>query len=134
MNLAFTDISNAFSNMVQQDNPKEIISGLKNWDSEKPQFAEKLSEVVEKIENFEKSSSAFTSRSTVANPKVDSVQNDSEKIINFLSEKLNKAKGTGFVAALQNILYFEGIIPDTAMITAFLFFADLGSGQPFTKT
>jgi len=103
MNLSFTDISNAFANMVQQDNPKEIISGLKNCDSETSQFAEKLIEVVEKIDDFEKSFSFFTNHSTAADPKIDPIQNDSEKIINFLSEKLNKAKGKGFVAALQNI-------------------------------
>ncbi len=103
MNLAFTDINNAFVNMVQQNNPKKIISGLKNGDGEKSQFIEKLITVMEKIDNLEKPSNFFTGHFTAIDQKIDPVQNDFEKIINFLSEKLNSKKGTGFVAALQNI-------------------------------
>ena len=38
------------------------------------------------------------------------------------------------VATLQNRLYRAGIIPETAMMTAFLFFSDLGVGHPLTRT
>ncbi|MCP4673016.1 MAG: flagellar hook-length control protein FliK [Desulfobacula sp.] len=95
MNLAFTDISSSFANMVQQNIPREFMSDSHNSDWQTSQFAEKLNQIFKKIENGDKSSYHMV--------KSDTQNNHSEKLMDFLSEKLNDEKGSGFVAALQNI-------------------------------
>ena len=95
MNLAFTDISSSFANMVQQVIPREIMSDSHNSDGQTSQFSEKLSQIFKKIENYENSSSPM------AQP--DTQNNHCEKFMDSLLEKLNSEKGQGFVAAVQNI-------------------------------
>ncbi|MDM8539247.1 hypothetical protein QUF70_21035, partial [Desulfobacterales bacterium HSG17] len=58
-------------------------------------FAEKLNKVLEKIEGAEANNNFLA--------KLDSMKNHSDKTVALMSEELNKEKGIGFVAALQNI-------------------------------
>ncbi|MCP4760892.1 MAG: hypothetical protein GY870_03860, partial [archaeon] len=95
MNLAFTDISSSFANMVQQVIPRGIMSDSHNSDGQTSQFAEKLSQIFKKIENDENHSYLM------AQP--DTQNSHYKKFMDSLLEKLNGEKGKSFVAALQNI-------------------------------
>jgi flagellar hook-length control protein FliK len=108
MDFIFTDVNNSFSNMIQQDHPREAMFNGGDAGSQRQSFAEKLRKTLEKIEHNE-NGAPLQVKPSQTNPdqinpdQINSNQTTEDPGIAFLSEKLSLEDGLGFVLALKNM-------------------------------
>lgn len=105
MNFTFTDVSSSFSNMVQPDHSRDVMSNTDRTGSRTQLFDEKLSKALENVERLEEKILPQSNQVKANRFKANQVKTtkDSDKIIDHLSKKLSHEKGPGFVSALKNM-------------------------------
>ncbi len=95
MNFTFSDVSNSFLSMVQQDLPRELMVNSENAGFKDQMFAQKLSRTIKK------SGSQKDEIPVQTEPELETAK--AEKILKSLYDKLGQEKGTGYVSALKTI-------------------------------
>ncbi|MCD4722030.1 MAG: flagellar hook-length control protein FliK [Desulfobacula sp.] len=108
MDFIFADVNNSFSNMIQQDLPREVMFNGNDAGSQKQSFAENLSKTLEKIEHHENGVLLQIQSGQIQSDQTKSIQANldqpiADSSIESLSGKLSREKGIGFVLALKNI-------------------------------
>lgn len=103
MKFIFTDVNSSFSNMIQQDIPREIMFNGDDAGSQKQSFVEKPNKTLEKIEHHENGESLQIKSGQIKSIQANSDQATEDYSIEFLSEKLSSVKGIDFVLTLKNM-------------------------------